>query len=167
MATIAAYFRYPGEAAGAPVQREYWDQKPDPYQLRPLPCEDVYLYCKKVDNSRVVREADPAARKKCVRAVLTSLAAAMFLMVLMLPDALGMIAGYQIHTLARERERLIQDRARLELEEAALLSPRRLQELARDLRLVDPDSTQVVYLSPKADSTVALNVSAKKRKVSR
>ncbi len=163
MATMAAYFKRPGAAPAAAdsAPREYWNQEPDPYQLRPLPCEDVYLYCKKVDNSRVVREADPVARRKCWRAVSASFAAALFLMVLLLPDALGMMAGYQIHSLAREREKLSQDRARLELQEAALLSPQRLQELARDLRLVDPDSTHVVYISPKTDTTVALNVGAK------
>jgi cell division protein FtsL len=162
MATMAAYFRRPAAATAADaVPREYWNQEPDPFQLRPLPCEDVYLYCKKVDNSRVVREADPIARKKCWRAVSASFAAALFLMFLMLPDALGMIAGYQIHSLARDREKLTQDLSRLELGEASLLSPQRLQELARDLRLVDPDSTHVVYINSKTDSTVALNVGGK------
>lgn len=162
MATMAAYFKRPAAAAvGDAAPREYWNQEPDPFQLRPLPCEDVYLYCKKVDNSRVVREADPIARKKCWRAVSASFAAALFLMVLMLPDALGMIAGYQIHGLDRNRKKLSQDLARLELEEAALLSPQRLQEVARNLRLVDPDSTHVVYINPKPDSTVALNVGGK------
>jgi cell division protein FtsL len=161
MATMAAYFKRPGPAAAAAdsAPREYWE--PDPFQLRPLPCEDVYLYCKKVDNSRVVREADPAARRKCWRAVSVSFAAALFLMLLMLPDALGMVAGYQIHSLAREREKLAQDRARLELQEATLLSPQRLQELARELRLVDPDSTHVVYIGSQTDTTVALNAGGK------
>lgn len=162
MATMAAYFKRPATAAvGDAVPREYWNQEPDPFQLRPLPCEDVYLYCKKVDNSRVVREADPIARKNCWRAVSASFAAALVLMLLMLPDALGMIAGYQIHSLARDHEKLSQNLSRLELEEAALLSPQRLQELARDLRLVDPDSTHVVYINTKSDSTVALNVAGK------
>ena len=162
MATLAAFFRRPdANAMAADAPREYWSQEPDPYQLRPLPGEDVYFYCKKIDNSRVVREADPAARRKCWRAVSMSFAAALFLMLLMLPDALGIMAGYQIHALQRDHDKLIQNRARLELEEAALVSPQRLEQLARELRLVDPDSAHVVYLSPRTDSVLAHNVPKK------
>ena len=163
MATLAAIFRRPEvSAVAAEAPHVSWDRESDPFQLRPLPSEDVYFYCKKVDNSRVVREADPSARRKCWRAASMSFAAALFVMILMLPDALGMIAGYQIHSLEREHERLVQDRARLELEEAALLSPQRLQEMARDLRLVDPDSAHVVYLNPNGSGgALALNAPSK------
>jgi cell division protein FtsL len=79
----------------------------------------------------------------------------------MLPDALGMIAGYQIDTLSREHARMLRDRGRLELEEATLLSPQRLQELARDLRLVDPDSAHIVYLNSGRGGALALNAPRK------
>ena len=36
----------------------------DDYKLRALPNEDVYFYFKKIDNARVVREADPTARAR-------------------------------------------------------------------------------------------------------
>jgi cell division protein FtsL len=90
-----------------------------------------------------------------------SFAGALFVMILMLPDALGMMAGYQIHSLEREHERLAQECARLDLEEAALLSPQRLQELARDLQLVDPDPAHVVYLNPANGGALALNAPSK------
>jgi cell division protein FtsL len=72
-----------------------------------------------------------------------------------------MMAGYQIDSLSREHARLQRDRGRLELEEAALLSPQRLQELARDLRLVDPDSAHVVYLNSGHGGALALNAPRK------
>jgi cell division protein FtsL len=162
MATLAAIFkRSEGNVATAEEPRENWDWAPDPYQLRPFPSEDVYFYCKKVDNGRLRREADPQARRKCWHAATMAFAAALFLMILMLPDALGMMAGYQIDSLSREHARLLRDRGRLELEEAALLSPQRLQELARDLRLVDPDSAHVVYLNSGHGGALALNAPQK------
>ena len=82
-------------------------------------------------------------------------------MVLMLPDALGMMAGYQLHSLERDHELLVRQRAALELEEASLLSPQRLQELARELELVDPDPQHVVFLNPNTDGAVALNLPRK------
>ena len=160
MATLAAIFRRP-EAAVLAGAREYFNDEADLYRLRPLPCEDVYFFAKKIDNSRLVRQADPLARRKCWRAVSVSMLAAVFVMILLLPDALGMMAGYQLHSLEREHERLAREKATLELQEASLLSPQRLQELARELRLVDPDPNHVVFLNPAADGSVALNVAAK------
>jgi cell division protein FtsL len=162
MATLAAIFkRSEGNVVAAEEPRENWDWAPDPCQLRPFPSEDVYFYCKKVDNSRVRRESDPLALRKCWHAATIAFAASLFVMILMLPDALGMIAGYQIDTLSREHARMLRDRGRLELEEATLLSPQRLQELARDLRLVDPDSAHIVYLNSGRGGALALNAPRK------
>ncbi len=160
MATLAAIFRRPEPAVAARDLRDFWDE-PDPYRLRPLPWEDVYFYTKRIDNSRVVREADPAATRRRWRAVSVSVLASLALMIFLLPDALGLMAGYQIHWLEREHEKLAQDRARLELEEASLLSPDQLERWARELKLVDPDPTHVVYLNPKPDGALAMNIKGK------
>ena len=48
------------------------------------------------------------------------------------------MAGYKIEALRQERQRLELDRAALELAEAKLLSPARLEQLARMQRFVDP-----------------------------
>ena len=37
--------------------------------LRALPQEDVFFFCKKIDNSRLVREPDPKARGTCWNAI--------------------------------------------------------------------------------------------------
>ncbi len=48
------------------------------------------------------------------------------------------MAGYRMEALRQERQRLELDRASLELAETKLLSPARLEELARMQRFVDP-----------------------------
>jgi cell division protein FtsL len=158
MATVAAYFKRAGVQAMAPVRSEEWSEPVDDYRLRPLPSEDVYWYSKKIDNSRIVREADPVARKKAWRAGVKGFAAAALLILLLMPKALGMMAGYQVHMLAQERERLVNERSVLSLEEARLVSPERLEQLARELRLVNPDPKRVLVLNPKAESALALNL---------
>ena len=64
MATLAMFFRRP--LAAAPVRSGAAQAGPLPpdgrFLLRALPNEDVFLYSKRIDNSRVVREADPGAR---------------------------------------------------------------------------------------------------------
>lgn len=162
MATVPAWFR----TAETPAAREQPPQSLPAEgaglcRLRPLPNEDVYFYRKRIDNSRVVREADPIARKKCWRAIAVCCLAVTYLILLLVPDVMVRIAGYQLHSLQRQHETLVNEKAALELQEAGLLSPERLDELARTLQLVDPVPGQVILLNPKADGSLAFHVRSK------
>ena len=127
----------------------------DPYEVPPFPNEDVYLYVKRIDKSRVLRESDPAARKVCWRLIGSSFAVAVVVIGLLLPTLYGLIAGYRMEALRQERQRLELDRASLELQEAKLLSPARLEELARMQQFIDPAPQKVVYLDSKSDQKLA------------
>ncbi len=52
------------------------------------------------------------------------------------------------------------ERAELEVAEARLLSPERLERMAQTQEFIDPAPEQVVFLHPKADGALALNVPA-------
>ena len=116
------------------------------FEVPQFPNEDVYLYIKHIDNSRVLREADPAARKTCWRLIGSSFAFAVLVIGLLLPSLNRLMAGYRLEALRQEQQRLQLDRAALELAETKLLSPARLEELARTQRFVDPAPEAVVYL---------------------
>lgn len=134
-------------------------EEEDRYAVPQFPNEDVYLYVKHINNSRVAREADPAARATCWRVIGSSLAAATLLIVLLLPTLYGLMAGYRLEALHQERQRLELDRSALELQEAKLLSPARLEQLAKMQRFVDPAPENVVYLE---DGPVTDRILAKK-----
>jgi hypothetical protein len=128
----------------------------DPFEVPQFPNEDVYLYVKHIDNSRVLREADPTARKVCWRVIGSSFAFAVLVIGLLLPSLNQLMAGYRMEALRAERQRLELDRASLELAETKLLSPARLEELARMQRFVDPAPEAVVYLDGnKSDQILA------------
>jgi cell division protein FtsL len=128
----------------------------DPFEVPQFPNEDVYLYVKHIDNSRVLREADPAARKACWRLIGSSFAFAVLVIGLLLPSLNRLMAGYRMEALRQERQRLELDQASLELAETRLLSPARLEELARTQRFVDPAPEAVVYLDAnKSDAILA------------
>jgi hypothetical protein len=159
MATLATFFRR-FEAREAPQSRtrQAVRVEPDPYRLRTLPNEDVYFYSKNIDNSRLVREADPRAKKECWSTIGAACAIAALLTGVLAPAVAGTMAGYRIQELRAEERRLIDERRVLELEEARLLSPARLQELAERRRFVSPAPGQVTHLSPQGDGSLALNV---------
>ena len=121
------------------------EQEEDLFRLRRFANDDVYFYIKSIDNSRVVRETDPAARGVCWKMIGSSIAVAVLTMGLLLPMLQGLIAGYRLETLRHERQRL-------ELEETKLMSPARLDELARLQRFVDPAPQKVVYLEGRSSA---------------
>jgi hypothetical protein len=118
----------------------------DPYTLRALPGDDIYFYSKKIDNSRIVRQADPEARGECWSAV----GAAGVLLVLfgsiIAPHVGSVLAGYKLEALKQERQSLLDQKRDLEVKEAGLLSPERLHDLARVRSLATPGSDQVIHL---------------------
>lgn len=118
----------------------------NPYQLRSLPHDDVFFYCKKVDNTRLVREADPQARGACWSAIGAAGVILALLTAVAAPSVTNTLAGYKLESLRNEQQRLYDERRTLQLEEAELLSPERLEELAKKQNLVTPQSGQVVHL---------------------
>jgi len=129
-------------------------EEEDRYAVPYFPNEDVYLYVKHINNSRVAREADPAAGANCWRLIGSSLAVATLLIGLLLPTLYGLMAGHRLEALHQEKQRLELDRSALELEETKLLSPARLEQLARMQRFVDPAPENVVYLEDRSSDRI-------------
>jgi cell division protein FtsL len=115
-------------------------------QLRALPQDDVFFYCKKIDNSRLVREADPQARGDCWSAIGAACVILALLTGVAAPSVTNTMEGYKLESLRAEYQRLLDEKRTLQLEEAELLSPGRLEELAKKQNLVTPQSGQVVHL---------------------
>lgn len=128
----------------------------DDYALRPFPMEDVFFYCKKVDNSRLVREDDPKAHGRCLSAIGAAAAIVALLTGALVPSVANTIAGYKLEALRAEERKLVDERRNLDLEEARLLSPDRLQELAQKHHLITPKAGQVFHLDGRSEGAVAL-----------
>src|SRR5579884_38973 len=149
MATLATLIDKLVVARGVEQSPARLREPVDQFLVRAVPNEDVFLYLKKIDNTAVVREADPAARSACWKMIASSAAAVTVVVGLLAPSLYGLLAGYRLEALKQEEQRLETMRSALELQEARLLSPARLQELARVQRFVDPPPQQVVYLDAK------------------
>jgi cell division protein FtsL len=103
-----------------------------------------------------VKQADPRARARDWKVIGGAGFAAAALIGLLLPSAYGFMAGYQLSHLQQENQRLVTERAHLELEEAKLASAERLQQLANKQKFSDPGPDRTIYL-PKTDTSLALN----------
>ncbi len=124
----------------------------DPYRLRALPNDEIFFWSKSVDNSRLVRQADPAAKGECWSALG---AAAVLLLVggsIIAPQVASVLAGYQLEALKSEYKTLVDQKRDLETKEAGLLSPERLNELAKANSMTNPDADQVFHLENQASA---------------
>ena len=153
MATQAAYADGTGSAAqgGRPRAQRH------PFGLRPLPHESVLFYRKAIDNSRLVREADPKSRGACWSAIGAAGIAVALLVGVLAPSVADTVAGYKLQRLRAEERRLVDERRTLELAVAERLSPERLADLASRHNLVTPKSGQVLRLDgDRQDGSVAM-----------
>ncbi|MBZ5726924.1 MAG: hypothetical protein LAP87_18255 [Acidobacteriia bacterium] len=161
MATLPAFLRRTNGAvlAACPDRPERLSfSKPDggPFQLRALPQEDVFFFCKKIDNSRLVREPDPQARGACWSAIGAASVVLALLSGVLAPSVANTLAGYKIEALRGEERRLLDERRVLEVQEAELRDPARLERLALSRNLATPRSEQVVHLDGRPDGAVAM-----------
>ena len=160
MATLPAFLRK-SDASAAPVHVPETTRAPkpradrDPYSLRTLPHEDILLFCKKIDNSRLVREPDPKARGACWTAIGLASVVLLIATSASVPYVAATLSGYKLESLRSEERRLLEERRNLDLQEAELLSPQRLDKIANDKHLVPPATGQVVRLDGK-DGAVAM-----------
>jgi hypothetical protein len=127
----------------------------DPFRLRALPHDNVFFYAKRIDNSRLVREENPEARGACWSAIGVAFVMLVLLTSAFAPAAMTTLAGYKLEALHAEARRLAEERRGLDLQEAELLGPARLDRLAHQKNLVTPSSGQLIHLD-KPEGAVAM-----------
>jgi hypothetical protein len=160
MATLPAFLKKNEAPAASPLGADAATRRMravrDPFQLRALPHEHLFLYNKRIDNSRLVREADPKSRGACWSAIGAACVLGVLLTSAFAPSVATTIAGYKLESLRLEERRLVEERRTLDLQEAQLLSPARLDQLARENNLVAPAPGQVTNLEGKPQGAVAM-----------
>ncbi|MDQ2712721.1 MAG: hypothetical protein M3Y24_10925 [Acidobacteriota bacterium] len=160
MATLATFVnRFVGARELAEVSPAVWTRTESP-RLRPIANEDVYLFVKRIDNTAVVRAADPAARTARSRSMVTGFVAAMLVIAGLVPTAYNTTSGFALQHLRQEQAQLRQEKAKLDAGEAKLVSMDRLQQLAKTLKMSEPEPQQVQTLegnsAPKAEARNAM-----------
>lgn len=147
LATFVNRFVGAGELADAPPA--VWTRVETP-RLRPIANEDVYLFVKRIDNTAVMRAADPAARTARGRSMVTGFIAAMLVIAGLVPTAYNTTAGFTMQHLQTEQTQLKQEKAKLDAAEAKLVSMDRLLQLAKTLKMSPPTPLQVETLEGRS-----------------
>jgi cell division protein FtsL len=102
---------------------------------------EIY-FSKRVDNSRVVKIADPKRRREMVSLGITLAMLFLLVMVYLWQHFSAIEYGYKIEQLKSERETIAESTRQLGLEEASLKDVSRIERMARDLGMQPPSEGQ-------------------------
>jgi len=105
---------------------------------------EIY-FVKQIDNSRLRREVDREKRRECFSLLGLGILVFFSCMLFAWQHFQCLRYGYQIEELKKQRTTLQECNHRLQLEEAALANPQRIDTLARtELGLASPEPRQVI-----------------------
>lgn len=153
MTSLAALFDW--LAAGKAAQRARVGGSRADSGLRPLPKEEIHLYVKVVDNSRVVRIVDKRDWLQTIGAACTALAVTILAIALLLPGGYNLLMSRRVEMLKAQRDARINTLRELRSEEAALLNPAQLQIWGGD-KFVTPTAAAVIFAPPPGGAVAAL-----------
>ena len=108
---------------------------------------EIY-FPKSIDNSRLVKIADPGQRREMAH--FFGAVCVLFLLVMAYgwQHFSAIEYGYRIEAQKAERDRLVELNRALRLEDASLRDPQRIDVLARRMGLMSPEAAQVMRLEP-------------------
>ncbi len=124
-----------------PVQR--WASSPRCWAATP----EIY-FAKAIDNSRLVKVADPARKREMMMFVGALALLFLLVMVYAWQHFSAIEYGYRLEQLRSQREVLMETNRTLRLEEASLSNPERIATLAQDMGLQAPQAGQMMRLEP-------------------
>lgn len=112
-----------------------------------------FPFPKSFDNSRLIKTPDPA-RPRQIRLFLATITILFSLTMLYgLQHYSARMSGYQIESEKQLREQLREENRELRLTEAQLTQPGRIDKMARELGLAEPQPGQVVHPAVALDTS--------------
>src|SRR6185312_9220274 len=111
---------------------------------------EIY-FNKAIDNSRLVKVADPRRAREIAMFTIAVGVLFSFIMIYAWQHLSSIEYGYKIEAQKIERDALLEQNRALRLEEASLRDPERIEQLAARMGLVVPQAGQVMHLEVSAD----------------
>ncbi len=145
------------EKTAAPTAASGSQQASERFQLRPMPNEEIHVFVKKIDNTRVVREQDPKVNASAWKTISMACLFSLFVIGLLVPAANSYLAGYTAAEIEKRNKELQGELARLSVRESELTSLEALARAARNQRFLDPSPETLVVLNETRPADVAMN----------
>src|SRR5690348_18119818 len=120
---------------------------------------EIY-FNKAIDNSRLVKVADPRRQREIRMFSISAAVLFCFIMIYAWQHLSSIEYGYKIEAQKIERDALLEQNRGLRLEEASLRDPDRIEQLAARMGLVSPQAGQVMHLEVSVDPSAPVMAKA-------
>jgi cell division protein FtsL len=136
-----------------------WNEQPAQPRSMFVGTPEIY-FSKRIDNSRVVKVADPQRRREMasMAAVLTMLF--LFVLVYVWQHFSAIDYGYKIEKLKADRDAIAASTRTLNLEEASLKDVSRIERMARELGMQPPADGQWQPMDSASDAATPVMAKA-------
>jgi hypothetical protein len=134
--------------------------EPPNYHLRNLPGEEIHLFIKNIDNTKLIRVVDKKDWATSVSVTGAALACSLIVSAMVGPSCYGMLASRRMEYLHEERTRLQSQLLELKVQEARRLNPQNVEEWA-GTQFVPATAEQILYAPPSKEAFASLGVTAK------
>lgn len=158
MKSLSALYDWLG--ANHPAAAGSQRTEPPNFNLRGLPGEDIHLYVKNIDNTKLIRVVDKKDWATSVSVTGAALVCSLIVSALVGPSCYGMLASRRMEYLREERTRLQGQMLELKVQEARRLNPQNVEEWA-GTQFLPPTAEQVLYAPPSKEAVASLGVTAK------
>ena len=162
-ACVTTYFET-GRGLGAQIAEHNAAMMAQQMQLRRRVRMPEYFFAKHFDNTRVVKASDPV-RVREMR-VFSAAAAVLFSLIMIygLQHFYAIESSYHVESEKQALDQLREQNRQLHLSEAELTQPGRIDQMARQLGLAEPQPGQVIFSdarpAPGAPTLAQVNSSA-------
>jgi cell division protein FtsL len=116
-------------------------------------CTPEILFIKNFDNSRLVKAPDPARAHQVRQFSYACVIFFTLIMVYGLQHFSSIEGGYQVESEKQQREQLREENRQLHLSEAQLTQPGRIDRMARELGLAEPQPGQMIHPNTAPDAS--------------
>lgn len=120
---------------------------------------EIY-FAKPIDNSRLVKIEDPRRSREMRQFGIALGCLFLLVMTYTWQHFKAIEYGYKVETLRASRDGLLETNRTLQLEDAALRSPERIDRLAREYGMEPPQAGQIIRMEPSSsDSSIPVMAS--------
>jgi hypothetical protein len=125
-------------------------------RLRALPKEEIDLYVKRIDNSRLLRPVDNRDFVASIGVSTGAALASILIILLLAPGVYGLLASRTMSKLETEHAQLLNDLRMVEAREGRIFSAQSMRNWKEGAEFIEPTSASTVFAPPTETAVASL-----------
>lgn len=157
MTSLAAIYDWLTDRASAGVGEDVDPDRGNEYQIRALPKEEIDLYVKRIDNSRLARTVDNRDFAASIGVSGIAALVSVAIILLLAPGMINLLASRTEAQLRAEHTQLMNELRRVQAREGQIFSAQAMRNWQEGGEFVEPTAASTVFAPPAASAVASRN----------